>query len=29
MVGKATKEATLSVLGMKCEHCAANLEMRF
>ena len=26
MVGKATKEATLSVLGMKCEHCAANLE---
>ena len=26
MVGKATKEATLSVLGMKSEHCAANLE---
>ena len=26
MVGKATKEATLSVLGMECEHCAANLE---
>ena len=25
MVGKATKEATLSVLGRECEHCEANV----
>ena len=26
MSGKGTKEVTLSILGMQCEHCAANLE---
>ncbi len=26
MFGKAKKEVTLSILGMHCEHCAANLE---
>lgn len=26
MFGKAKKEVTLSILGMHCDHCAANLE---
>lgn len=26
MPGKVIKEVTLSILGMHCEHCAANLE---
>ena len=26
MSGKGTKEVTLSILGMQCEHCAAYFE---
>ncbi|WP_050697246.1 MULTISPECIES: cation transporter [Eubacteriales] len=26
MFGKTKKDVTLSILGMHCEHCAANLE---